>query len=414
MQLNQIRTDGGTQPRAQLDFMVIGEYAEQMIEGVVFPPVVTFFDGTHYWLADGFHRVNAAGRAGLEAISADVRQGTLQDAQWYSYSVNQSHGLRRSNEDKRRAVAAALKHPYAASKTLHDLARHLGVSHQTIANYKNTIFQNLKDTPRLVTRNGQTYEMNVANIGAAPAVDTRDRVMTPSFQFPDEAQEIDLRFDPTQSMAYCKYCYTTHNDWELSGDHSPAAWVCNRCNHATRDDFMQIEEEEEPEAIDYSAAADTTLDSNEWYTPAAFIDAARLVMTTIDVDPASNETAQEHIQAGVYYTKKTNGLEQAWQGNVWLNPPYGDPLPWIEKLLAEVQAGHATQAVLLVNTANSPQWSRHLWHSSFIVCMLDRRVRFWRPDRTEAKGTAQDQMIWYIGENADAFRRVFGVFGALR
>lgn len=156
------------------------------------------------------------------------------------------------------------------------------------------------------------------------------------------------------------------------------------------------------------------LDSNEWYTPVEFIEAARIVMGDIDTDPASNDTAQAFIQAGEYYTKESNGLAQKWGTNVWLNPPYGDPLPWIEKLLAEFEAGHIKQAILLVNTANSPQWSRLLWHSNFVVCLLDRRVRFWRPDRTEAKGTAQDQMIWYIGYETNKFCEVFGPFGSIR
>jgi phage N-6-adenine-methyltransferase len=159
---------------------------------------------------------------------------------------------------------------------------------------------------------------------------------------------------------------------------------------------------------------DEALDSNEWYTPVEFIEAARTVMGGIDTDPASNDTAQAFIQAGAYYTKETNGLAQPWGARVWLNPPYAEPLPWIEKLLAEFEAGRTKQAILLVNTANSPQWSRLLWHSMFAVCLLDRRVRFWRPDRAEAKGTAQDQMLWYIGYETDAFRYVFDSFGAIR
>lgn len=221
----------------------------------------------------------------------------------------------------------------------------------------------------------------------------------------DEEEETDLRYDPTQHMAYCKYCYTTHNDWVCEED---KAWECQRCTHRTRDDFMQIVEEPEPETIDYG------LDSNEWYTPIEFINAARSVMGSIDIDPASNDTAQEQIQAGDYFTKERDGLAQEWGGNIWLNPPYGDLLPWVEKLLAEFEAGRTQQAILLVNTANSPQWSRLLWHSMFTVCLLDRRVRFWRPDRAEAKGTAQDQMIWYVGYETDKFRREFEAYGAIR
>ena len=159
---------------------------------------------------------------------------------------------------------------------------------------------------------------------------------------------------------------------------------------------------------------EATGETNEWYTPREFIESARNVMGSIDTDPASNDTAQEFIQARDYYTKETDGLTQTWGPNVWLNPPYGDPLPWVEKLLAEFEAGHAKQAILLVNTANSPQWSRLLWHSMFSVCLLDRRVRFWRPDRLEAKGTAQDQMLWYIGYETDKFHEEFELYGAIR
>ena len=49
LKLEQIRTDGGTQPRAELREEVIADYAERMESGVTFPPVIVFFDGTNYW-----------------------------------------------------------------------------------------------------------------------------------------------------------------------------------------------------------------------------------------------------------------------------------------------------------------------------------------------------------------------------
>jgi len=56
----RIRIDGGTQPRAALLIDVMEDYAEQMRNGVEFPPITVFFDGKEYWLADGFHRLGAA------------------------------------------------------------------------------------------------------------------------------------------------------------------------------------------------------------------------------------------------------------------------------------------------------------------------------------------------------------------
>src|SRR3990167_189333 len=61
---------------------------------------------------------------------------------------------------------------------------------------------------------------------------------------------------------------------------------------------------------------------NEWYTPKNYIDAAKQVMGSIDLDPASSAKANEIVQANKYYSKDDNGLTQEWAGNIWLNPPY--------------------------------------------------------------------------------------------
>lgn len=65
----------------------------------------------------------------------------------------------------------------------------------------------------------------------------------------------------------------------------------------------------------------------EWYTPQRYIEMAREVMGTIDLDPASNAIAQEWIKARVFYSQEEDGLSQEWFGNVWINPPYGRKYP---------------------------------------------------------------------------------------
>jgi phage N-6-adenine-methyltransferase len=417
MQLCDIRTDGGTQPRAQLDLATISEYTEQMADGAAFPPIIVFYDGADYWLADGFHRFSAATCAGLTEIAADVRQGTIQDAQWYSYSVNQAHGLRRSNEDKRRAVEAALKHEYAAKYSNVQIARHCGVAESTIRNYRTEMesTSQIAKSDMRIGADGRAY--NTSNIGKLATLPTTPHVAIQSAaqMFPYTCDTCGERFG--QPIWHCLNC-DHHYHIEDS--------ECGNCHgvNDTLDPPMELEQVADQFPDELTATdrqllqsdddEESTLDSNEWYTPVEFIEAARTVMGSIDTDPASNDTAQAFIQAGTYYTKETNGLAQTWGPNVWLNPPYAEPLPWIEKLLAEFEAGNTKQAILLVNTANSPQWSRLLWHSNFVVCLLDRRVRFWRPDRVEAKGTAQDQMIWYIGYETDAFREAFAQYGAIR
>jgi hypothetical protein len=108
------------------------EYAEAMKAGAAFPPVVVFVDqkGAH-WLADGFHRCAAAELADLTEIAADVRQGSRKDALLYAASANASHGLRRTNADKRRAVLLVLGNfPKWSDRKIGEAC---GVDHKTVA-----------------------------------------------------------------------------------------------------------------------------------------------------------------------------------------------------------------------------------------------------------------------------------------
>jgi hypothetical protein len=107
IELKKIRLDGGTQPRVKIEEETIQEYTEVLLEGEIMPAVIVFFDGVDHWLADGFHRWHAHKRAGFVDITCDVRQGTKRDALIFSLGANHDHGLKRSNEDKRKAVMIA-------------------------------------------------------------------------------------------------------------------------------------------------------------------------------------------------------------------------------------------------------------------------------------------------------------------
>ena len=106
--IDVIRIDGGTQSRAQIDHHIVEEYADLMEDGVEFPAVRVYFDGVHYFLADGFHRYHASRMAKKGSLLADVDTGTVRDAILYSLGANFEHGLRRTNADKRKAVQSML------------------------------------------------------------------------------------------------------------------------------------------------------------------------------------------------------------------------------------------------------------------------------------------------------------------
>jgi len=153
--LDLIRTDGDTQPRVTLDQILIEEYAWSYgNRQPEMPPIDVFLDGETLWLADGFHRHAAAGKAGAKRISCHVRKGSLNDARWYSYKANQEHGLRRSSADKAKAVKGALQHPNGATLSDSQIAVHVGVSDKTIAKYRADL-ESTSEIPKSNSRTGR-------------------------------------------------------------------------------------------------------------------------------------------------------------------------------------------------------------------------------------------------------------------
>jgi len=109
LSLDSIDIYGGTQTRVATNDDAVSAYADEMAAGAEFPPIVAFYDGSKYWLADGFHRFLAAQRIEAESITVEVREGTRTDALRFALGANATNGLYRSNGDKRNAVEIALE-----------------------------------------------------------------------------------------------------------------------------------------------------------------------------------------------------------------------------------------------------------------------------------------------------------------
>lgn len=129
--ITEILGDASLQVRASLD----EEYIDDLV--IVFeenrhselPPVVLFRDADGLlWLADGYHRKEAATRAGNQSLRAEVREGSKDEARLFAARANCRNGMRLSSGDKTRAVHMAAD---AARKTgkawgVRELARHVG------------------------------------------------------------------------------------------------------------------------------------------------------------------------------------------------------------------------------------------------------------------------------------------------
>ena len=219
--LTKVTIDGGTQSRVALNEDVVSEYAEAIRRGDTLPPVVVFHDGGTYWLADGFHRFHAHRAARAEDIDADVYTGTKRDAVLHSVGANANHGLRRSNDDKRRAVQTLLNDPEWSQWSDRQIAQACCVSPPLVASARASVTVNsFSEEPaerRYTTKHGTTAVMNTAKIGkSGQSDDSSAEAVMP------EAVESDSTHQPSQADGASAGCNPITTPPETPG---PAALV---------------------------------------------------------------------------------------------------------------------------------------------------------------------------------------------
>lgn len=129
------------QTRAALNEDTVQDYADAMERGDRFPAVTVFTDGAEYYLADGFHRVEALRRIGKRAVVAELQEGDFKAALLYALKANSTHGLRRTNADKRHALEMAWNarmELFGGEPSDALLADVCGVTRLTVRNWKAT------------------------------------------------------------------------------------------------------------------------------------------------------------------------------------------------------------------------------------------------------------------------------------
>jgi len=150
----------------------------------------------------------------------------------------------------------------------------------------------------------------------------------------------------------------------------------------------------------------------EHYTPAEIVDAARLTLGAIDLDPFSCVLANETVRAEEFFDAEDDGFALNWWGRVFCNPPGGkdgsDSLQrraWF-KLAAEMKARRVSSAIfvcfdlgLLQTTQTNPPPGLAL-PLDFPICYFARRIAYRtnvlpgptakRPDRKPTRKQIED------------------------
>lgn len=156
--------------------------------------------------------------------------------------------------------------------------------------------------------------------------------------------------------------------------------------------------------------------SVEWYTPPLYIEAVRRVLGSIDLDPASNEYANQIIGAKTFYTQADDGLTKPWPGRWFCNPPYGraaggksSQALWTAYGVAQYRAGISEAGIMLINAATGNKWFDPLW--DFDLCFTPR-IKFYNRAGRPNQPT-HGNVFAYLGPDGDLFAEVFSRIGVV-
>ncbi len=154
--LSAIILDPALQQRTRLDQELIEELAEGYKGQADIPPPHVFAPSgsKEYWLAAGFHRINAALLAELKGLEVEIHEGDWNEALLFACGSNRGHGSRPSQADKRRAVRSLLTNKRWKGKTSRWIGDVIGVSHDLVE----TIRKEMSTGENASAQDGETRE----------------------------------------------------------------------------------------------------------------------------------------------------------------------------------------------------------------------------------------------------------------
>lgn len=207
LSLEVLRLDGDTQSRLEPCKQAVEEYADAIVaagKDWPFGPLDVFFDGSDYWLADGFHRTLAGIAAERSSAPCRVHLGTSDDARIFGMTANDKHGVRMTPEDRRKNVVWLLKNRKNMPQT--EIAAKAGVSDRTVRRIVAELNESKK---RTVSGGGTTVKEPAKPAANKPAaakekatteskasvvLDERDRPIPPKFR---ESNELGIQLMST-------------------------------------------------------------------------------------------------------------------------------------------------------------------------------------------------------------------------
>lgn len=111
--------------------------------------------------------------------------------------------------------------------------------------------------------------------------------------------------------------------------------------------------------------------NDSWETPDELFQKCDKIWQ-FDLDVCADEVNHKVAR---YFDLEADGLEQSWKEyTCWCNPPYSDPIPWVQKAWHEAETGATVVMLLPVDT--STEWFAEIFRAADEIVFLRPRVRF--------------------------------------
>jgi len=150
---DKITRDHITQIRGRIDSSKVKEYEVIIREQGEMDPLDVFTDGSAtdkpvFYLADGWHRMDAYAAAGVEKFKIHIRLGSKSDAIRFALQRNGRHGAQMTNTEKRHAAETAVQDPEIGNSTDKEIAALIGCSPSLVSEARRGITRDVKRKKR--------------------------------------------------------------------------------------------------------------------------------------------------------------------------------------------------------------------------------------------------------------------------
>ena len=153
--------------------------------------------------------------------------------------------------------------------------------------------------------------------------------------------------------------------------------------------------------------------SDQWYTPRYIFDALDCMF---DMDVAAPMLIPAYIGDRLRPFNSSGGrrwlwkdsLETAWEGFVWMNPPYGGRNSlhaWLAKFVV-----HGNGIALVPDRTSAP-WFAPAFNASDLALFVHDKIKFERPDGSLGKQPGNGSCLMAIGEQGVAALKRASVAG---